>query len=291
MRLAQLHYFCEVCQSLSITKSAAVLHVSQPSLSIAIKELEEELGLQLFNRVKQRLHLTPEGRYFYQELVPILANLDTLTKEVKNLGGNQHHIKMGIPPMIGSVLFTKIFSKLKIEHPNIEMEIIERGTFDMEKLILDETIDLSMLLQESCTSDEIQFKALQTVPIHICFHPDHHLSNRKSIHIEELQDEPLIMFNDRFYINRIVEKTFRENNIKPKIILETTHLNTIKQFIEQNLASSFLFANCIYSRENLKTVSVEGIDDVTIGIAWKKNLRLSDDIDKFIKLIDGMHFG
>lgn len=290
MRLAQLYYFVEVCQSLSITKSAAILHVSQPSLSVAIKELEGELGLKLFQRVKQRLQLTPEGKYFYQELTPILLNLDHLTNEMKSSGGNRHIIKMGIPPMIGSVLFTKIFSKLREEHPSIVMEIIERGTFDMEKLILDETVDLSMLLEESCTTDEIVFKPMQTVPIHICFHPNHPLSKRKSIHVTELKDEPLIMFNNRFYIHKTVRKTFDDNGIKPNIILETTHLYTIKQFMQQNIASSFLFADCICPDDNLKSVSVEGIDDVTIGIAWKKNLRLSSDIDKFIQVIDSMTF-
>lgn len=290
MRLAQLYYFVEVCQSLSITKSATILHVSQPSLSVAIRELEDELGLQLFNRVKQRLQLTAEGRYFYQELKPILLNLDHLTNEVKDLGKNRHCIKIGIPPMIGSLVFTQIFSKLKTEFPNIQMEIIERGTFDMERLILDEIIDLSMLLEESYTSDEIFFKPIQTAPIHVCFHPDNPLSKKDYIHIKDLKDEPLIMFNDSFYIHKAVCKNFKENNISPEIILETTHLNTIKQFVQQNLASSFVFADCIFPSDNLRTVSVEGIEDVTIGVAWKKNVRLSTDINKFVKLIDDMNF-
>lgn len=284
MRLAQLYYFVEVCKSLSITKSANSLHISQPSLSIAIKELEEELGLQLFHRVKQRLQLTSEGRFFYQELTPILTNLDNLTETVKSFGENTHSIKIGIPPMIGGILFTKLFTKLQRDCPEIQLEVTERGTFDMEVLLLEEVIELAMVLKESFTSAEIEFLPIINVEIHACFQKNHKFAKRELISIEELKDEPLIMFDNHFYIHKIIRKSFAELHIFPHIVLETTHLNTVKQFVQQNLASSFVFPECILPTDGIVTVPVKGLRTVTMGLAWKKGVPLPKDTNKVVEV-------
>ncbi|MFI3174869.1 MAG: LysR family transcriptional regulator [Bacillota bacterium] len=286
MRLAQLYYFAEVCKSLSITKSANTLHISQPSLSIAIKELEEELGLQLFHRVKQRLQLTAEGRFFYQELTPILTSLENLTQTVKSFGENTHSIKIGIPPMIGGILFTRLFTELRKNYPEIQLEVTERGTFDMEALILEEEIELAMILKESFTSEEIEFLPMIKVEIHACFHKDHALAMRDVILVEELKDEPLIMFNDHFYIHKMIRKSFADLHIFPHIILETTHLNTIKQFVQQNLASSFVFPECILENDGIVTVPVKGMQTVTMGLAWKKGVPLPKDTNKVVEVAE-----
>ena len=83
MRLSQLLYFEAAGRLESVTKAAEELHVSQPSISMSIKELESELGVALFQRVNKRLYLTEEGRYFLSELSQILRQLDRLTKEMK----------------------------------------------------------------------------------------------------------------------------------------------------------------------------------------------------------------
>lgn len=284
MRLAQLYYFVEVCKSLSITKSANTLHISQPSLSIAIKELEEELGLQLFHRVKQRLQLTSEGRFFYQELVPILTNLENLTETVKSFGENMHSIKIGIPPMIGGIVFTRLFAELQHNHPEIQLEVTERGTFDMEALLLEEVIELAMVLKESFTSTEIEFLPIINVEIHACFPKDHRLATKTCISLEELKEEPLIMFDNHFYIHKIIRKSFAEMHIFPNIILETTHLNTVKQFVQQNLASSFVFPECILENDGIATVPVKGLSTVTMGLAWKKGVPLPKDTNKVVEV-------
>ncbi len=288
MRLAQLYYFVEVCKTLSITKSANVLHISQPSLSIAIKELEEELGLLLFHRVKQRLQLTSEGRFFYQELIPILVSLENLTQTVKSFGENTHSIKIGIPPMIGGILFTKLFTQLRCQHPEIQLEVTERGTFDMEALLLEEVIELAMILQESFTNEEIEFLPMVEVEIHACFHQHHRLAGREIISVEELKEEPLIMFNNHFYIHKMIRKSFADLHIFPHIILETTHLNTVKQFVQQNLAMSFVFPECILQNDGIVTVPVKGLQTVTMGLAWKKGVPLPKDTSKVVEIAESL---
>lgn len=127
MKLNQLNYFIEVCNSMNITQAAKKLHISQPSLTVAIKNLEQELGVNLLLREKNKITLTSEGEFFRDQLYPILGNLENLKREMVSSGSNYNVLKMGIPPMIGSFLFPLLFSRFITQNPDIKLEIVEHG--------------------------------------------------------------------------------------------------------------------------------------------------------------------
>lgn len=98
MKLHQLQYFQEVCTQNSITKAAESLHISQPAVSNAIKELEEEFHLKLFKRVNKKLILTKEGAYFLLEVEELLNKSDALTEKMRRLGDRKSIVRLGLPP-------------------------------------------------------------------------------------------------------------------------------------------------------------------------------------------------
>ena len=121
MRLSQLLYFEAAGRLESVTKAAEELHVSQPSISMSIKELESELGVALFQRVNKRLYLTEEGRYFLSELSQILRQLDRLTKEMKERGSDVQHLRVAVAPIIGMFIFPAVFREFRLKHPEINI--------------------------------------------------------------------------------------------------------------------------------------------------------------------------
>lgn len=86
MKLYQLQYFREVCTQKGITNAAKTLHVSQPAISKAIKELEDEFELKLFKRTKKVMVLTEEGAHFLMEVEHLLSEADELTEKMHRLG-------------------------------------------------------------------------------------------------------------------------------------------------------------------------------------------------------------
>ena len=85
MTLQQLVYFCTIVEYQSISRAADYLHIAQPSLSIAIKKLEDELGLSLFHRINKHITITEEGRLFYKDIAPLLTQLDAIKKKMTEL--------------------------------------------------------------------------------------------------------------------------------------------------------------------------------------------------------------
>lgn len=89
MTLTQMRYFYEVCKWSSITKAAASLHISQPTVSIAMADLEKESGLNLFRREGKKLSLTEDGSLLLSKITPILANLQQLDRDIKDMAQNK----------------------------------------------------------------------------------------------------------------------------------------------------------------------------------------------------------
>ena len=90
MTLTQMRYFYEVCKWRSITKAAASLHISQPTVSIAMADLEKESGLNLFRREGKKLSLTEDGSLLLSKITPILANLQQLDRDIKDMAQNKN---------------------------------------------------------------------------------------------------------------------------------------------------------------------------------------------------------
>lgn len=105
MKIIQLEYFCAVSQYHSITQAAQKLYVTQPAISNAIRELEKEFSINLFNRTKNHMTLTKEGEAFYQKANQLLDTIKQTSSELYDLGKQVIPVKIGIPPLISTVFF------------------------------------------------------------------------------------------------------------------------------------------------------------------------------------------
>lgn len=125
MKLSQLQYFQAVRKYGSISKAAEIIHITQPSISNAIRQLENEFGLNLFYRVNGRLRLTEAGKGFSGHVNEILRKVENTERRMASLGQESSVIKVGIPSVIGSALFPTIFSGFNAARPYVSLEIHE----------------------------------------------------------------------------------------------------------------------------------------------------------------------
>ena len=138
MKLTQLEYFCVAARYHNITKAAKELFVTQPSVSNAIKSLEEEFGVNLFYRHNNKLTLTPEGEKFYKSAEELLAHADAVTSEFYELRKQVTPIRIGIPPMLGTIYLPDMYLSLREEFPEVDFRLYEYGSIKACELVLDE---------------------------------------------------------------------------------------------------------------------------------------------------------
>lgn len=285
MDIRQLEYFQMVARLNNISRAAERLHVAQPSVSVAIQKLEEELGCTLFDRSKKKIALTPEGEVFLKRTDAILAALKEAVTEMHDYQGlAQGNIKLGLPPMIGSILFPKIFASFRELYPNIDFKITEDGSLSVRNSLGEGLLDLGIIimLEESQYLDTIPIMEAEIVA---CLAPNHPLATKDEISFEDLRREKFILLKeDTIHRKTILEKC-EDSGFYPEIILSSSQSETIQGLVANGLGISFLLDAIVRENKKIKGIPLKGGQKVKINLAWKKDKYISVAAQAFIDFI------
>lgn len=283
MELRQLEYFQTVCRLKKITLAANYLHVSQPSITVAIKKLEEELSVMLFNRDQKQMTLTVEGSIFLQRTESILLSLQNAVQEmhdIKNIPTGR--IKIGVPPMIGAYLFPPIFTSFKRLYPLIELSIVERGSVTITRQLEEGELDLA-IFETSHQSSLLDSLPIITGELVVCLPHQHPLSEMPVIDFKDLQDEEFILFSEGTYHRKVILNECERNNFTPHIALTTSQLETIRRLVRTGAGISFLFDFLVKDSTDIVVRPLSDPIRLNYGLGWSKEKYLSDAAKTFIE--------
>lgn len=283
MKLLQMKYFQTVCRYGSITKAAEELFVSQPTISFCIKELESEFGVRLFHRRHNRLQLTVEGSYFLDKVNYILQSVDALAVQMKNMGNNRNHVKIAVPAMISTFLFPQIFNAYSKNYPEVELEMLETGSLQVRKLVDASSVDLGITIRDDVVDDTYNELPLVSTELVFCVSRKHPLADRKQISFKELSDEHIILFKADSYQNIFIKRAFSEAGVEPNIMLYSSQLYTIKQFLSYGNVGAFLYRQVAEMDKDLVCIPLEQPIIQDIALIWTKNGNLYSDSENFIQ--------
>ena len=282
MKLHQLQYFQEVCTQNSITKAAESLHISQPAVSNAIKELEEEFHLKLFKRVNKKLILTKEGAYFLLEVEELLNKSDALTEKMRRLGDRKSIVRLGLPPMIG-VMSLGMIHRFQSLYPNIDLELIDGSSLTLRRMLQDDQVDIIIVSGRNTDLNNLGCCVLQESEMLFCVNKQHPLHDETSVSIVHAALEPLAMVRDSFYVREKVLNRFRENNCTPQIVWNTEQLYSKLQLIKNGMAAGFLFREIVENEKDIVGIPIDPPLEVDIEMAWMKNGTAYRNINDFIQ--------
>ncbi|WP_371372892.1 LysR family transcriptional regulator [Sporomusa aerivorans] len=285
MDLRQLEYFQMASRLKSISKAAEQLNVAQPSVSIAIQKLEEELGVQLFDRSQRQIILTSEGLVFFQRVNEILTRIYDSVTEMRDLRLLQKgSIKIGIPPMIGAFLFPYIFAQFRQQYPLLELSAIEGGSLSVQKLIEQGKIDIG-IITKSTTSPSLELLPITSGQIRVCLHPAHPLVKLPSIPFSALSTEPFILLKEDTSIRKIIMTECEKLQFSPNIVFSSSQIETIIGLIEQRVGVAFLFDAITKRHPTIQSRPLAEPIYFEIVLAWNRNRYLSNAAKAFINFI------
>lgn len=290
MNYNQLLYFITTVKYNSITKASKELHISQPGISFAIKSLEEEFNTQFFIRKNNVLILTESGKLLYSEGIKLIENFNLLSDNMKEFVKQNKTINIGIPPMIGTFLFPKIFNDFTKNNRDIKLITREFGSLSLIKALKDNEIDLAITsIGDTTNNDELNIHYLLSTKLIFCVSTNHKLSKCKNISIPMLKDTPLVLLKEGSYQHIAVTKKFEKYHITPNTVLTTNQLYTIKQLLSYNEVGAFMFKEIVDKDPDLIGIELDDPINVDIAILYnkkiKENTQTYDDIQKFIQFV------
>ena len=234
MTLIQLKYFQTICKYNNITRASAELHVSQPSLSNAVKELEREFGVSLFTRRSRGLELTPEGRYFLDEADKLLEQAEQLTTNMKHMSTTDRTLTLGLPAMSGSLVFTDLLRTLYARSPGTHIQVMENGSLANRSKIMDHTLDAAIITRNGPLPPGIGHVALRHVNICLYLSVMHPLAEKDTVTTDDLDQLPLAMLPEDTFLDHCIDQYYEAHHLKPNIIVRTNQLATIQQLVATN---------------------------------------------------------
>lgn len=285
MEFRQLEYFRMISKLENFTRTAEVLHVSQPSVTKAIKNLEAELKVTLIDRSQKHVTLTPEGKAFLVHAESILYSMDEALKDMERFQtSGQGVVRLGIPPMVEAYLFPDIFTSFKLVYPHIEIEVVEYGYSMKVKKKLDEgLLDLGIILGERSLKNSL---LLMEDQLSLCVHHAHPLKNESAVHFRQLQKEKFILQRPETQHYKDIYERCVENGFTPEVVLQTSQLKTIKRLVA-NGAGIALLLNMVTRKEvDFSIVPIEPPMPVDIALVWSPNKCLSQACQSFLLFIE-----
>ncbi len=281
MNLNQLKYFHTVCIYGSLVEAAECLYISQPSLSSAIKALEKEFGVALFNRRHSGMELTSEGKVLFEMSKDILSRADQLESTMKDIGKERSVLRLGVPPMIGSLVLPCIYRDFCVLHPEITLEIVEAGSNELLNLLSENYLDTILLLRNNAFDSKFDFQKIATLEIVCCASKENPITRHKYVTPDVLKNSPLVLFENSFFQTEKIKKWFADAEITPNIVFQTKQLSTMLAMISENVVTGFTFRQIAETSDAFAAIPTKEPIFAEVSLVWKKESYRMKSMENF----------
>lgn len=282
MTLNQLRYFCTASRCHSITKAAEELYVTQPTISMAIRDLEVEFGISLFHRKGNQLILTEEGEMLYEKATYILQYCTELQSTYFGASKVKPPLRIGIPPMLSTVFFPELLNAFQKAHPNISVTLEEYGSVRACNLVQNDTLDLALVNMEQYNIDKFNHEVLANDQVVFCVSKEHRLAKKEVVTTVDMAPESLIFFNGDSVQNQILKIRFELDGYTPHVIMRGSQIYTTLQFLKDNKCGCFLYSSMTDKFPDIVRIPLQPPIYIKIGVIWKKGKYISNDMQTFL---------
>src|SRR5262245_59270010 len=274
MNLQTLRYLLAISRTGSFTKAAGSMHVTQPTISSGIAELESELGVKLFHRIGRAVELTSEGR----ALVNYAAQIQDLVEEAADRLTTRKAIH-GESFQFGSIdaaviyLLPEILRKYLASHADVELSVQVAPSRDLVEDLLMNRSEFA-LISMPYDHPRVETLSLYHDRLILVVGAAHAFAGRRLVTLDQVVREPLILFHADSVTRRLVDEKFAEAGVSPRVVMAMRSPEAMRKLVQAGVGISFLpfvtVKDALKSGE-LKTVHVRGVNfSRDIGLAWKR---------------------
>lgn len=291
MEFRPLRAFVEVVRQGGFSQAAKAVFATQSTVSKAVKQLEEELGTPLLDRIGHRSVLTAAGEAVYRRGVKLLADRDDLLAELDEIRGlKRGSLRLGLPPVGSSTLFAPLFAVYRQRYPGIEVRLVEHGSSRLEESLRAGEIDFAGALLP--TAEEFDWQLVRREPLVALLPSDHPLAARRSVTLAEVRDTPFILFESGFTLHRVILDACRRAGFEPDVVARSSQLEFIVELVGAGLGIAFLPRMIATQRRNpaVRHVLLKEPDtEWAMAMVWRRGAYLPAAAQAWLDLVREVH--
>ncbi len=288
MEIHQLEYFQAALRLGNITKAAQALHVSQPSVTVAIRKLESELGVQLLDRKGKKITATTEGVIFKKRVDAILAAITDASAEMRDHQAMlKVSVRVGITPMMGTLFFPGVYTHFRREYPDFQISLLEEGTLSIQDHLEKGSIDVGIMIVSELPAG-LEARTLKEGRIVVCMKQGHPLSIYTDVPFGSLKDQPFILFQGDTYSRRMILRECARFRFEPTIAFSSSQIGTVMGLVRQGAGIAFFLEELTRGQEAIVVRPLKDPLSMRIGIAWNPGRYLPSAARAFIDSFEAL---
>lgn len=290
MTIHHMEIYIQVYKTQNITHAAELLHMTQPAVSRAIREIEAYYGIRLFERINKRLYITAAGKLFYAQAQHIIESFEQMEKELKNWNASGL-IRIGASVTIGNFLLPGLLSVFRQKYPTVQVHATIANGNNLQKSLLGSQLDIA-LIEGLVEEKDLHAEPFADDKLVLILPPGHPLLLQEHIYLPELLDYPLLLreqgsagrtFLDQVY--GILGKTLHPTweSVSTQAIVKAVHMGLGISFLPEQLVRQDLVNGFVCTRK---------ISDVDLTrkhyLVWHKDKFLTQSMHNLISICKNM---
>lgn len=296
--LRQLQYFIAVAEDGTVSGAAQSLSISQSAVTEAIQELENDLGVRLFERHRRGLTITHKGHQFYRHAARILADVSDArrsfieTEEASEPGT----LSLGVTSLVAGYVLSDLLARYRRAYPSVNVSAIEDNGDYLEHLLIGGELDVAVMVISNLRDRvALQAEIFETSPYRLWLPMGHKLAGADIIHVSDIVPEPLIMLT----VDETEENTGKllaAFSARPNVAFRTRSVEAVRSLVATG-AGIALLPDLVYRPWSLEGDRIESRDIagalpvVQVGMVWRKGSTLTRAARDFIGLAQAQHSG
>ena len=293
MNIQLLKYFIEIVNTRSLPAAARNLFVTQPTLSLALKKMESELGTALFDHSDQPFQLTDTGVYLYEHGQEVVFQFDQLVTDIREMNQKpvKKQLRLGLTTLF-AVQFMKEISQFLTTHPHVNLILQQDGSPKLQTMLANKEIDMGLISFPNTLPEIIHIEPLETTTkgyhVYVVVPESNPLSQYEKLTFKDLKDQRFSSLSDNFMIGRLLLDRTRSFGYEPNIILHNDDLQVLLYSLQKNNSICLLPIEYyeVGKSQGLKWIPLKDkFDYFPIGIALRRDFSMTEDVRDFIQII------
>lgn len=286
MEIRSLKTFIQVAERNSFTKAAQAMGYTQSTVSLQIKQLETELGTQLFERINHTVTLTQSGRALLERAHKIINLVDEVQTNSSDTQASEAPVRFAMAPSICSVMMGSTYLNFNKMHPDVLVKIVEAETEQMLQLLNQNDIDLAFLVDRRAFNNDYIVASEKREAVHFVASKNSPLCKRKNIDIKEVLTYPFFLSEKGLSYRRILEEKLAEQNLSVTPMVEMGNTQLLLELVELGGGISFLpdyITRKSYNEGKIQYLDVKGFEaGIWRQLVYHKNKWVSPAMKKVI---------